>query len=404
MDNKKIPRVVISGWYGNKNIGDEAILASMISALRKNVKEIEITVLSDDPDYSRRIHKVNAVYQLPFGFIPLASAILRGKFFKTIISLWKSNLFILGGGGFLSDWQSWTVILFWLGQVVLAKIFMTKVMLYGIGAGPITTRRGRILTRLILNKLVNAITVRDIISKDWLVKAGVKKQIHVTADPAINLEPVDLSRVTEIMIQQKIGLAPLTIGVSFAPLFHIEKFWPRKHHKYINYRNACAQIIDYLISRLDTHVVFIPMQPSVDIPFASDVITNLKNQEKVHILRGEYAPQEIMGIIEKMDMIIGIRFHSLIFSAVMYVPIIAVVIHHKTWCFLSQINQEDMSVGLGDGTNWEDMDIDVNKVIKLIDKVWAERIEIKQELKQQIRPLRKCESANIEVLLDLLGT
>lgn len=135
-------KIVISGWYGNKNIGDEAILASIIEALMREIGDVKITVLSDDPVYTSKIHGVNAVYQLPFGILPLGLAILRGKFLPTIRTLRDADLFILGGGGFLSDWQSWTVILQWLGQVVLSKIFRKKVMLYAVGAGPITTKKG----------------------------------------------------------------------------------------------------------------------------------------------------------------------------------------------------------------------------------------------------------------------
>lgn len=394
-------KIIISGWYGNKNAGDEAILAAMIASLKGKIEDIEITVFSSDPTYTSKTHHVKAVHQLPFGILPLGSAILRGRSFQTLKALREADLFILGGGGFLSDWQSWTVILQWLGQAVLAKMFKRKVMVYAVGAGPITTKKGKLLTRIILNRLVNVITVRDEASRKWLIKAGVTSQISITADPAVNLEPAKSARISEIL-SDIIRLKEPVIGVCLAPFFHSERFWPGQHNRFLKYKEACVQVIDYAISKLGAQVIFIPMQPSLDVPFGREIIGSLQHKERAKLIQGEYTPQEIMGILGRMDMVIGMRFHSLIFAAVMNIPMVGIMYLHKSECFLEEIGQRGNAVGIGDGTLRKADDIDVNKMIAILQHVWASRETVKKEITPRIAQLQKKEALNVELALALL--
>ncbi len=397
-------KIIISGWYGYKNTGDEAILASMIDSIRKEINDVDITVFSANTPYTTKIHHVKAVYPLPFGVLSIGSAILRGRLFQTAKALWKAELFILGGGGFLSDWQSWTVILQWLGPIVLSKIFRKKVMLYAVGAGPITTKRGKFLTRVILNKCADVITVRDDQSKEWLQKAGVKKKIYVTVDPAILLKPAEPDRINELLKGEHIDSSKPLVGIAISPIFHIQKYWPNQYEKFLKFKNVWPKVVDFIISELDANVVFIPMQIPSDRDFALELIKSVENKvrNRVKLITGEYTPQEMLGIISRMDMMIGMRLHSLILAAGRGVPMVGIVIHHKTWCFLSEVGQENMSVGLGDGINWKNEEIEPNKLLGIISKVWVDRVEIKQKLEERMEYLRKHESVNIESLKDLL--
>src|SRR5207253_10085798 len=52
------PKIGITGSYGGLNLGDEAILQSMLEQVRKEVPDAEITVFSRDADDTKRRHKV----------------------------------------------------------------------------------------------------------------------------------------------------------------------------------------------------------------------------------------------------------------------------------------------------------------------------------------------------------
>ena len=395
-------RVIISGWYGFRNTGDEAILASMINSIRKEINDIDITVFSFNPSYTSKIHHVKTVYQLPFGVLSVGSAILRRKLFQTVKALWETDLFILGGGGFLSDWQSWRVILQWLGQAVLAKIFRKKVMLYAVGAGPITTMRGKFLARAILNRCADVITVRDDKSKEWLQKAGVRKEMYVTADPAILLEPAKPDRISETLKEESIDDSKPLVGVAISPIFHIQKYWPNQQEKFQKFKEIWPKVIDSVTSELDANVVFIPMQTPLDRDFACDLMKNVEDKDGVKVIIGEYMPREVMGIIGRMDMIIGMRFHSLILAAGMDVPVVGIIYLHKSECFLKQIGQEKFAVDIGDGVLWKNIDIDLDKLMKNIGHVWSKRQTLKKEIMDKMEELKRKELLNIKLILALL--
>src|SRR5512140_28460 len=84
-------RVIISGSYGGLNMGDEAILQSIITQLRQSLP-VDISVLTRDADDTRRRHDVDRaiqVHDLSRSQVSEASA--------------GQDLFILGGGGILFD-------------------------------------------------------------------------------------------------------------------------------------------------------------------------------------------------------------------------------------------------------------------------------------------------------------
>ena len=59
MDRKK--SVVISGYYGFNNIGDEAVLSSIVTALRKHIPDVHIIVLSNAPSQTKAFYGVQAI-------------------------------------------------------------------------------------------------------------------------------------------------------------------------------------------------------------------------------------------------------------------------------------------------------------------------------------------------------
>ena len=76
-------RIVLSGYYGFKNFGDEAILSVLIKRLQKD-KNI-ITVISSDPEYTKSLHSG-------------IKSIKTFDFRKIIGSIYKSDILISGGG------------------------------------------------------------------------------------------------------------------------------------------------------------------------------------------------------------------------------------------------------------------------------------------------------------------
>src|SRR5205814_1599346 len=119
---KDLYRVGITGSYGGLNLGDEAILHSIIAQLRRDLT-VEITVFSRDPEDTKRRHGVERA-------VPVRK-MSRAEVAPEIERL---DVLIVGGGGILFDAEA----RIYLREAQIAKEKGVPVMLYAIGAGPLT--------------------------------------------------------------------------------------------------------------------------------------------------------------------------------------------------------------------------------------------------------------------------
>ena len=165
-------RVLLSGYYGFDNAGDEAVLYAIIESLRQAGID-DITVLSAKPEATAAQYQVRAVDRW-------------GK--KALYKAVKDcDLLISGGGSLLQDVTSKNGILYYLGIIWLAQMQKKSVMIYAQGIGPIEHKRNRRLTAKLLNK-AQAITVRDLPSRQTLMEMGVYKEIQVGVDPVMGID------------------------------------------------------------------------------------------------------------------------------------------------------------------------------------------------------------------------
>ena len=150
--------IVISGYYGFGNAGDEAMLCAIIDAIRKEEADAHITVISGNPKETSKKHNINAV----------------GTFsaFGILKAIANSDLVISGGGSLLQDATSIRNTYYYLSIMALAKMMGKKVMLYSQGIGPLNRPSTRRAVGFVL-RFVDTITVRDSISKAELESLGI---------------------------------------------------------------------------------------------------------------------------------------------------------------------------------------------------------------------------------------
>ena len=310
--NKK---VAISGYYGFQNIGDEAILYSMIQAFG-TVGGIEPVALSNNPDYTRKQYGIEAVD--------------RWKFLTLMKSLKKCDQLASGGGSLLQDVTSHKSLIYYLGVVFLAKLLGKKVMFYAQGIGPINTPRGKWLMKWLANK-ADLITVRDEASKKLLEQLGVNKpEIRETVDAVLGIDRRQVNTrpgeriLTEMGISK--GDAPI-IGVSL-----------REWQNQDNYKKTVAKTCDNLIE-MGYKVIFIPFHFPGDIAPGQDTIKLMSHGEKAILMKNRVEVEEMLGLLGSLHMVVGMRLHSLIMAAVMGVPIVGISYDPKVDSFMKQASQ-----------------------------------------------------------------
>ena len=282
--------IVISGYYGSKNAGDEAMLSAMLEIFSELDPKLNITVISSDPDYTKIRHGVNAVNWL--------------NVIDILKVLYKADLLISGGGSLLQNVTSGRSLYYYMGILFLAKLVRTPIMLYAQGIGPIYGRFARRLMRWFGNHS-SLITVRDEDSlKELAMLKIIKPPIKATADPVLAIKPVDKQAGKNIFLKAHVDISKPIIGISV-----------REWRDWTHYKEIIAQAADCATEEFNAQIVFMPMQYPEDVKAAKQIAAKMKNP--VYILKEDFTTAQLMSLVGNMDLMIGIRLHALIFAGVM---------------------------------------------------------------------------------------
>ena len=359
--------ILISGYYGFDNSGDDAILKAIVKDIGDYNEKINIKVLSNNPSKTENMYPVTAVN--------------RFKIKEVLEAIKDSDLFISGGGSLLQDVTSTRSLLYYLALMSCAKLCKKPIMVYANGIGPIDRNINRYFTRKILNK-VDLITLRDEGSREYVESLGVKnKNIHVTADPVFTLLPSPKEEVNQIFKAEKIPNDKKIIGISV-------RQWKGSD----NLVEVISKSIEYMLKKYDVNIVLIPMHYPEDLDISFEV-EKMVNNEGCYVMRERYSVEEIMGVIKELEIIIAMRLHSLIYAATQEVPIVGLVYDPKVEGILHSLGMEYMC-------NVEDLTYE--ELIENVDYVWKNRIELKEKLRLQDEDLKKKALSNVRMALDLL--
>lgn len=358
--------IIISGYYGTRNSGDNAVLRAIIDNLKAENPEIKILALSRNPTETREEYGVDSIGRL--------------RFIKIIRIMSNVKLFVYGGGSIIQDLSSTRSILYYLAMIYLAKRMSLKVMLYANGIGPIYKKLNRIITSKIVSK-VDVISLRDDVAKKELLRLGVDRpDIYVTVDPVLSIkngQPFSINRLKYI---EKINGDEPYIGISVT-----------KIKKCPHIESAMAELCDHIYEKTKGTLVFIPMYFSKDMPVIQRVRKKMKTSSNV--LMNRYALDEILSIVGDFDFIIGMRLHSLIYAAGRGVPMLGIAYDPKVKGFLQSINQVCI----------DDIDkMNSENLIMEFDKAWEKKDEAAIEIKTLAKELKKKARIDVDTVMRLI--
>lgn len=367
-------KVVISGFYGLGNTGDEAILESIVDNLRSEVPNIDITVFSLSPEQTAKEHNVKTVYRA-----------WRRENKEKIRALRQADVLISGGGGLLQDTYP-TKFLFgplpyYLIIAMLAKVCGARVMFFSQGIGPVTSGWGKFLMRRFANK-ADFITVRDQYSKDYLESLGVTKpETVVTADIvfAFQQKPDDACMKS----------LPLTGSEQLAAIS------VRPWFEHNDYEDKLASALDELIETDGITPVFVPMEGHHDVDASKRVLAKMQHAESCFLLAGDFTPNQYLNFISACDITVGLRLHSLIFSALSGVPHIGISYDKKVESLLKRSGMWEYSFRL------EELDRD--KLVQNTRHVLKDRDNLRRTVTKNAAAMRQEALENIELLKKRFG-
>lgn len=341
-------RVVISGYYGFDNVGDEAILYSIIQALREKDLTIEITVLSNQPTKTADTYQVDAVN--------------RWDIKQVIHALRNADGLISGGGSLLQDKTGFKSVPYYTGIMKIAQFLKKPVFVYAQGMGPINKSINRLITKNVLKN--THITVRDKDSKELLREIGLKNSIELVPDPVLGINLS--SHESDWWDKQGFEKPVVTVSV---------RDWPST----IEFKKEIAQALD-TIAKEGSTIVFIPMHGEHDDATSKEVAELMT--EKSYIAPFDASIEEKVVIIGKSNLLVGMRLHALIFSSVMETPFIALSYDPKIDAFVEISGQT--IVGHVNETGWN-----AGSLSTLIKTKLEMEEEEKKLLREKISPLQQ---------------
>jgi polysaccharide pyruvyl transferase CsaB len=371
---KTAAKIMISGYYGFNNTGDEAILKSMVGAFKKKIPQIKITVLSRSPLQTSQTYQVKAINRL--------------HLIDIMLCLRDTDLFISGGGGLLQDstGKGWS-ILYYLGLILAAKIVKVPVMIYAQGIGPVNKQINKKLIKWILNK-VDLISVRDNPSKELLENLGaMKPSIYVNSDPVFLLNKKNINSVIDShpFIQGLINSdnCPI-IGVS------VREYKSNG----LDSKRIFAQAADYLIENYKAKIIFFPFKFDEDVHISEEISSLMRNKAKV--LKIKLEPEELLSVLSRLSLMVGVRLHSIIFSSMANIPFIAFNYDPKVKYFVEDLGLSEVLLETGE-------DISLKNIQKKVEYIRENNDKIKNILLEKVNNLEEKALANNELVYKFLN-
>jgi len=313
MSKKKKKRVVLSGYFGFGNCGDEGVLMAMLKALQALDPDLSMTVLSGDPKQTKSNFGVNAVSRWKLG------AIAR--------KLFLADLFISGGGSLLQDVTSAKSPLYYLGILALARRLSKRTMVYAQGIGPLTIEKNRRRTVKILERC-DLITLRDQASADELAAMGLQKPMTVTADPVLALDSADAPEEPGCRLLQELGLMDDQKKKKRPLLLAALRSWPPD-----DYFEKIGEALDAKAAE-GWDILLVPMHFPGDMQAIQQVSNHMKS--RTYCLGQPVTPQAFFSLVRQADLMLAMRLHGLIFAMAAGVPMAALSYDPKVDRFMEQ--------------------------------------------------------------------
>jgi polysaccharide pyruvyl transferase CsaB len=275
-----IKKIVLAGYYGYNNAGDDLLLKSIISGLQKNICNVKAFVLS------RKKNSVDISGKTAF--------VNRYNPFSIIYHILICNALIMGGGSLLQDVSGVFTIYYYFILMFTAKLFGKKLIIFNQGIGPINHKINRRIAKLIF-LITDLIIVRDEYSKDFISElTNNKKSAFLGADVVFDYIPFNekLNRPQQGNLM-KVGFSvrdwkqfPVKENISDIAKYLCEKGW------------SCYNI---------------PFHYPDDI-IVSDSLDELSWE----------TPESIGNVINGLDILIGMRLHSIILGVLNNIRVIAI--------------------------------------------------------------------------------
>ena len=356
--------IVVSGYYGYDNSGDDILLKSIVENLRGRRRGLNITVLSKRPKVTKAKFGVNAVH--------------RFNLAKLFFLLRGTHVLVTGGGNLIQDETSTQSLLYYLWLINTARRLGAKNMLYSKGIGPIKRESNVRRARRAIER-VDMLTLREPGSLRTLDEMGIAcRNVHVTADAAFALPPPE----ADDGFLAANGLEPPYLCISLRSWMNNPPFLEEE----------VAKFADYMHAEFGYQIVLVPMQAKQDSEISKRVIAEMLHPA-LYIEPDPLNLDHERMVLGMADFALCMRLHGLIYALENGVPSIGLVYGPK-------VRQLMESMGL----KWH-LPVESADYATLVD--FAEEIhenseEVSRGICESVDKMRALAAKNTDYLLELI--
>lgn len=316
---EKTMKSLLSGYYGMANLGDDILLYVTLSEVSQIDASAEFTIISQRPLV---LPESTAACIKPHGRL------------RTVRELPKHDIWLFGGGGIIQDYNAGSLqsLIKTYRLAKIAKLLGRKIVMIGIGIGPLETKEGRIVARELLGT-ADFLTVRDLKSGVIASQLGLPN-VNITGDLALLLELPD---VTETISSSPDGMKVL--GLSILPLYANQgKSMEQDRQVAENFAWAINKVLDEFP---DWAVKLFEVHGGSTSYSDKTVLSILQSQGKYphRILYCHYNHDifRMISEIKRCDAFIAMRLHASILAYRFNIPFLMVGYHPKCLGFAEMI-------------------------------------------------------------------
>ncbi len=384
-------RILIGGYYGGNNLGDDALLAAIMASLRKQKNDLQFIVASFDPDATREKFNVESVHWREI--TELAKSVQR------------SDLVLVGGGGLFQDY--WGVepetyfrkkhggITTYGTLVKLAHLFGKPCMLYAVGVGPLYSMEARVQTRDIFSMCM-AVTLRDQNSRALIKNIGCDVEtanITVTADPVFSLDPSqdDHKKAVELISHFPRATGSPLIAVSL-------RYWEREI-AVDQWTSSLASQLDAFIRSHNAQIILTPFQINSEGNFTDDLALNrmvaekIANSQNVFLIDKVLSAAEMQALYQQCDLVVAMRLHAAILALNAATPMVALSYDPKVQSMMEENALDAFVLPLNEHERFGES----------LERAWQEREVTKKHIQSLLPSLRLQAAKNAEIAIQLLN-
>ncbi|HET9411568.1 MAG TPA: polysaccharide pyruvyl transferase family protein [Candidatus Saccharimonadales bacterium] len=401
--NNPTPRnVLITNVYSSDNKGDAALTSVLVKDIKRAFPSAAVRILSLEstragvfedvpvqPAFMAYVlnSKKNPLLKLLYALYMVPATLGWALVYKAlgwrlplpnhlqqVVGAYVAADLIIGvGGGYIRSRKGLVQRLnipLLLHGLLVGRFLGKTTALYSQSVGPFLGPLEEPMVAAVLRRM-DLIILREDVSVALLKRLGVTKNVVRSVDSGFLLAS---DRTANVRATYNIAKDKLLLGVTV-------RKWLQGEAQ-VAYEKAVAGALDSAVQKLGAHVIFIPQVTAAkgddDRQPSMRVQQYMKFASEATVVSDTPDHHDIKSMYNELDMLLGTRFHSVIFSLTSYVPVVAIEYEHKTSGIMHDLQLDDWVIKIEDVTT--------DRLIRMLRRLAGERAQYVQHLRRHLPP------------------